>query len=229
MPDKDEPENENYDFYATVRMPHETVNRVRCKLWLPRRITDPIRMVFYPTQRQASHHFDRPNPMAVEGRIIGFGRDVVTIRATEAWVDTIPRRSLSKTRRETVFEADPINLQIILSRPRERKRHGAMKADVSYILTPSPRELTPVNVLDYMDTGAVKSRTVRKFAFALRGGRRLDFVKRYHHESRGDEDIAWRQLVALHKRSVSRTDFARVDNTLSARRLPSPGDVRVAL
>jgi hypothetical protein len=70
MSERDDPEHENYDFYATVRMPHETVKRVRCKVWLPTRMTDAIRMVFYPTQRQASHHFGRPNPMAVEGRIV---------------------------------------------------------------------------------------------------------------------------------------------------------------
>jgi hypothetical protein len=124
---------------------------------------------------------------------------------------------LSKTRHETVFEADPIDLQILRTRPREGKKRGAMNAFVNYILTPSSSELTPFNMLTYMGTGAVRSKTVRKFAFTLVGRRRLDFVKRYHHEARGDEDVAWRQLSALHNRTMARAEFGRVDgDTLAA-------------
>ena len=209
MPKKDDAEH--YNFFATIRMPNETVRRVLCRLWRPRRMTDRIRMVFYPTQRQAHHHFHEPNPFVLEGRITGLPGNTITIRATEAWVESIPYRSLGKKRRETVFEADPIDLQILETARPENKKQRRLKAYINYVLTPSPRELSPFAMLSYTGDGNVRARTVRRFSFTLTGKRRLKFVKRYHHESRDDEDVTWRELVAKEQRVMTRRDFGRVN------------------
>ncbi len=202
---------EDYNFFATVQSPGETVRRVLCRLWRPRQMSDRIRMVFYPTARQAEHHFNEPNPFSLEGRIAGESGHTVTIRATEAWVESIPTRSFGKKRRETVFEADPVDLQILeRMRPGNRKP-GRMKAYFNFVLTPSPKELSPFTMMTYMGNGAVRARTARRFSFTLKGGRRLKFVKRYHHENRDDEDVTWRELVATEQRMVTLREFGQVN------------------
>ena len=202
---------EDYNFLATVQSPGETVRRVLCRLWRPRQMTDWIRLAFYPTARQAEHHFKDPNPFSLKGRIIGESGHTVTIRATEAWVESIPTRSLGKKRRETVFLADPIDLQILVRMRPDKKTPGPMKAYINYVITPAPKELSPFTVMTYMGNGAVQARTARRFSFTLKGGRRLKFLKRYHHENRGDEDVTWHELVATEKRSVTLREFGQVD------------------
>lgn len=204
-------DTEDYNFFATVQMPNDTVKRVLCRLWRPRRMTDPIRMMFFPTQRQARYHFDRPNPFAIEGRIQGLSGNAIVVRATEAWVDAIPQRSVGKKRYETVFEADPIDLQILETARPENKTRRRVKAYINYVLTPSLSELSPFTMLSYMGDGNVKARTVRRFSFTLRRSRRLTFVKRYHHEKGADEDVTWTELVAKEQRTMSRAEFARVN------------------
>lgn len=200
---------EDYNFFATLRMPNETVRRVLCRLWRPRRMTDRIRMVFYPTERQASQI--EPSRFSVEGRITGLPGNAIKIRASEVWADSIPSRSLGKRRYETVFEADPIDLQIMEAARPGNKKEGVLKAYINYVVTPDPRELSPASMFTYMGDGAVRVRTARRFSFTLRGRRRLDFAKRYRHERRGDEEVTWSELVAKEQRTLTRAEFSRVD------------------
>jgi len=202
---------EDYNFLATIRTPHETVKRVLCRLWLPRRVTGEIRMVFYPTQRQAEHHFGQLNPFSVYGRILGFPGNATTISASEVWVNSIPTRSLSGKRRETVFEADPVDLQVFTTARPDDTKGGKQRTHIDYILTPSPRELTPSTIRTIYASGAVRVRTVRQFSITLRNQRGLKFVKRHHHEEGDEGELTWADLRASEERVTTRRLFAQVD------------------
>ncbi len=207
-------DQEDHNFYATLKTPGGELRRVLCRLWLPKRPTERVRMVFYPTQEQADALPPDLNPFSVRGRKTELPGNVTSIRASRVWADTVPSRSLSKNRMETVFEADPIDLQVFTTgREDLRRRRRKLAASITYLLAPSSHELSPFTIVKRMGTGTIHAKTVRRFAFTLRGKRRLTFKKHYHYQDRdsADETVEWRDLVATEKREMDRTTFARVD------------------
>src|SRR4029077_12045820 len=135
---------------------------------------------------------------ALRGRKVELPGNTTTIRASEVWDRGVPMRSLGKNRMETVFEADPIDLQVFTTGRPERTKKRRVTVHINYFLAHSSRELSPAKIVKHMGNGTTHAKTVRQFAFTLKGNRRLKFDKRYHYERREElqESVEWTDLVA---------------------------------
>jgi hypothetical protein len=204
---------EDNNFEATLRNDTHVFRRVVCKLWLPRRLGDPVVMRLYPRTSRRSFTEDLRPPFALAGVVRGFSPgDVTSISAKEVWTPIARTRYHSKSRSETVIEAEPIDLTIVQRRPRPKRSRSLMKVYTSYLLTRCrPLTLFASRAMPY--TGEVTMKDVEEFEFTLVGGTRLRFTEHYRYEEREDGTLTFRELVAVHEHMARPSDFARVDTT----------------
>ena len=86
----------DYDFFATIRTPNVVVKRVRCRLWLPKRLEDDPRLRFYPTEKQSALFLGGEwSPYSIRAKVERSEHQTTTIAADEVWTETVPRRSLT--------------------------------------------------------------------------------------------------------------------------------------
>ena len=202
---------EDYNFEATLRKGAHVIRGVVCKVWLPRRVADPLVMRLYPRKNWRGAIEGLRPPFAITGTIRGFGPgDVTTISATEVWTPTARTRHLGRSRSETVVEADAIDLQIVQRRPREKRTRGRMKVHTNYLLTPcSP--ISPFAIRGTSYTGEVTMEKVHEFEFTLAGGAHLRLSNHYRYEDRDDGTLTYAELVATHEHDARPGDFAQVN------------------
>lgn len=198
----------------TIRKGALVIKGVTCKLWLPKRLTDPLVMRLYPRGRGHRVLDEIRHPFAIEGKILGFARGhAMLIRANEVWAPRASNRHHGKRRVETVIEADPIDLQILARRPRGKRRSTRMSTHTNYLLTPCP-PLTPPAMVSRSYTGDVKIERIDETKFTLASGACLTFSNHYRSEDRDDGLLMWPELVATHKHNMSRDEFSRVEQEI---------------
>jgi hypothetical protein len=204
-------EEEDHNLVVTIRKDEHVIKGIACKLWLPKRVTDPLVMRLYPrgTWRQTLEGIR--HPFAIEGKIVGMGRGHVThIRADEVWAPRASTRHHGKRRFETVVEAEPIDLQILERRPRGKRRPPRITTHTNYLLTSCP-PLAPSGMQSSSYTGEVKIEHVQEAEFTLASGAHLTFSDHYRFEDRDDGMLMWPELVATHEHKVARRKFGQVD------------------
>lgn len=188
-----EQKTENYRLLMTIDGPNLRIEGVRCKIYLPETVTDPIQLQFFPTEAQ------RKNCQLFEGTVHGEIKDSsgtiqTTIQAQKVYFPTISTTHWG-FEKETLMIGKPINLQIT------RWFHGQNSVSYSttqsiFWLTPSIM-LTPHQIVKQSYTGNVTVETVQRQSFTLRNGLSLNFSNhfRYGKNTRG-ERRSFPELVA---------------------------------
>jgi hypothetical protein len=150
-------------------------------------------------------------PFAIEGAVRGFSPgDVTSISASEVWTPVARTRHHSKSRSETVVEADALDLKIIERRPREKAGRGRMKVHTNYLLTESV-PLKPLVARGTSYTGEITMEDAEEFDFTLANGTRLRFTQHYRYEEREDGLLTYPELVAVHEHEMRPANFGQVD------------------
>ena len=202
---------EDHNFVATLRKGTIVIRDVVCKVWLPRRVTDEVVMRLYPRQGWRATIGGLRPPFAIDGKVRGFSRQVVTsISATEVWTQNERTRSHGRSRSETIVDVDPIDLRVVHKQPREKATRRRMKVHTNYLLTQCP-PLAPSTVRDKSYTGEIKMEDAHEVVFTLANGVHLRFTEHYRYEDRNDGELIYPELVATHEHEVLTRDFARVD------------------
>ena len=203
---------EDHNFVATLRKGTTVIRGVVCKIWLPRRVSDEVVMRLYPSGSRRAIEELRP-PFAMRGKIRGFDpSDVTEISASEVWTPIARTRHHGRSRSETVVETDPMDLQILQKRPRE-KILRRMRVHTIYLLTRCP-PLTPFAIRTVSYTGEITMGKVHEVEFTLACGAHLRFANHFRYEDREDGTLTYPELVATHEHEVLARDFARLDERI---------------
>jgi hypothetical protein len=201
--------DEDHNLLVTVKGGGEEMQRIPCKLWLPRRVDERPIMVLYPAGPRANLLAQMPPPFSIRGRIKPRGGHELEVWANEVWSEFASTRWLSGSRHETVVEASPIDLHV-LRRPTVGKRRRRVRMQSHYHLTRCPAINTGV-MRQQSYTGEVTIRKAWTFEFTLASGAQLTFAKHYQYENRDDGTLTWPELTAKHEREIQSRDFGRVD------------------
>jgi hypothetical protein len=195
----------DYDFFATIHTPSAVVKRVRCRLWLPKKVSAEPRFEFYPTQAQAEHFLgSRLNPYAVTGKVELSRTQITTITADEVWTDSVPRRNLDRVRSETIFMGVPWDLRVYEHHHRTRRAKSSVRAVTHYLLTPSD-ELTPI-----ISTWR-RRKVLQRIVIRVAAGRRLQFVETERREQHDDAICLVRELAAKENHFIPSDRLGVVD------------------
>jgi hypothetical protein len=189
--DDDLESKETYKFNAELKWPNGSRLEVPCKLFLPIRLRDSLRLVLL---------LDDPSYRALYGTgpfelvgTIGNGSGQVKIVANEVWIGSGKQRIWGPGLSEGYLVGHPQSLRVIKGRPEtpSTKLHGTFNLTHSLLLSPfdSPRL--------HADGTIEWSRSKRK-TFHLSPDILLTFDHEHHYDIRRDprEILMWPELVA---------------------------------
>lgn len=189
------------------------IDGVRCKMYLPRKIADPILLVFHLTKDQYLV-FDKTNlwKFSIEGEY-----DVPNHK-TRFSAQNVYRASLSAT----YWSPDTIEA-LCVAEPIDLKREHFRSPDLSQ---PTPkthgrfwlsnnRLLSPGQSIGHSFTGDVNVRTIWQVEFTLENGLSLKFSNRYRHLESNEETTSWSELVAEYQLHGKAQTFLEAVNCLT--------------
>ncbi len=186
----------DYRLQATITAGSIRIESILCDLYLPKRLTDPIRLHLKLTSEQG-------NIMTgiFQFSVAGTQRNAISglpslmVQADTVYSIQLSTQHLGFEGAETLLIAEPIDLRVI--EPFERRRSSARsKVTGGFWLTPSFL-LRPAKSIRLSDTGDVRVRTVHELRFKLPGGPLLMFDTAYRHETTaGGETLTYPELVA---------------------------------
>ncbi|HEX8145563.1 MAG TPA: hypothetical protein VF591_00050 [Pyrinomonadaceae bacterium] len=189
---------ENYFLFTTIRFGDSVVERVPCKVYLPRKVADLVALHVLPNPEQ-ERLLDSMFEFSIFGEIEHPNGAVTTIRADKAYSLSGEGRRWGPELSEYVMFCEPTDLKVIHTRakttsPVSEKIYGV------FWLTPS-KVLTPGQIIGRHPSGRVSVKTGRwKHTFTLKNVLRLDFKKRYiHWENEDGDDVTSSELVAEYR------------------------------
>lgn len=186
---------EDHLFEATIKADDFQIEGVRCKLYLPPRLTDPISLIFFPTTEQARILGDKLTwRFSVYGEL-HHGPDYVTkIHAENVYSGGVSTKWVADVT-ESSLTAEPVDLWVDVIRPFDSPEIKG-KIQGSFWLTPN-KLLSPAQTVSTSYTGDVKVKTLRKIKFILPGGMQVGFTNRYRFQKNENGDrISFHELVA---------------------------------
>ena len=171
------------------------VSGVLCGIFLPERLTDPIKLHFQPTPKQAHLvNFTRLVADAYElsfTAISNIGGRRIRFSAERVWCSSVGSGHHDGISFVTDFTGTPTDFDII--------HFGFMRgspAGGTFFLTPNVLINTAM-IVSPSYTGTVKVRRICQPRFSLRNGVRLVFTKHFRYRDGGPgETISFRELVA---------------------------------
>ena len=189
------------------------LERVRSKIYLPRKIADSISFAF---------HLDREQYQAFEQsklRIFSIeGEHNIADLRTRFSADKVYVVNLSATHwsgeiTDAVCVAEPLTLKKEHFRSRDESQ-PTPKTYTRFWLTPN-RLITPAQSISRSYTGDVQITTVWKLEFVLENGLPLTFTNRYCYSDAGeDETVSWSELVAEYELEGTAQSFEEGYNVL---------------
>jgi hypothetical protein len=186
---------EDHLFEATIKTDDFQLDGVRCKLYLPVKLADPISLVFSPTVEQARILSDKLNWKFSFYGELNHGPDYITqVYAEKVYTHGLSTKWVADVS-ESVLTAEPVDLQVDVLRPLDspdlkEKIHGRFR------LTPNEL-LTPAQTVLRSDTGNVSVETLRNIKFVLPNAIQLSFMNRYRFQKgEGGDTVSFHELVA---------------------------------
>ncbi len=203
---------ENYHLYVTLKNGDAVVERVSCKVYLPKRFSDPFFLQFCPSNDQVDIINEAILPIySLQGEIKDLSGSISTkIQADEVWSTTgiASRYWGSELIEVSPLTSKPLNLEVInfLSpRDSENKSHGR------FWITPN-NLLAPAGSIMRSYTGAVEVKTVWQQEFTLCNGVHLEFKNRYLYEELGDSEfLTFTELVGEFEIGDEAVNSARIN------------------
>ncbi len=188
----------DYTLPVDVSIPSRSsplISGVTCKVFLPKRVADPITLQFLPREDQASYLGAIPN-CSVAGTISGASGNLQTSIQADDVVLQCRTKSWSSGLSETICEGKPARLRILTNLPASKPESSSSKRIGHFWLTPSGL-LRPRKDVEPSLKGNVKVRNVQIHRFALPDGIRLVFDTQFRYERNDSgELITFEELVA---------------------------------
>jgi len=193
-----EDKKENYQLFVTIETGKIRQEKVRCKIYLPERLTEPISLYFFPTEDQVPnlrHVFE----FSMRGEIENLSGALDTrIQAQKVYSVRLSSTDWGPEITEHLLIGKPADLQVIhfLSRDASNSSH---KQTGDFWLTPSIL-LRPAQWISKSWTGDVRVETVRQFNFSLANGLPLIFDNCFRYSRNKDGDtVTFTELVARYE------------------------------
>ena len=171
------------------------VSGILCGIFLPERLTDPIKFQFQPTPAQANRvNFTRVATNAFELAFTAttrFGGKATKFSAQRVWCTSVASGHHSGIQFVSDFTGEPSDLTIT--------HRGLMKGSRprgTFSLTPC-KLINTAMIVTSSYTGAVRVRHISKPRFSLGNGSRLVFTKHFRHlKSQSGGTISLSELAA---------------------------------
>lgn len=192
---------ENYRLLMTIQTPHHRIEGIRCKVYLPEKVTAPIQLQFFPTEAQRNQCFFFEG--AVQGEIKDPSGVVWTcIEAEKVYCPKVSTRSWG-FEEETLMIGRPRNLKIThWFHNQDAESRPAMTG--GFWLTPSVM-LEPAQIIEESYTGNVTVRNLQKREFRLNNGLLLSFSNHFRYDkNEHGETISFPELVAEFEQTALR-------------------------
>lgn len=189
---------ENYFLYTTVRFGDSVVERVPCKVYLPRKVADPIALYLLPNNEQ-ERLLESMFEFSILGEIEHPNGAITTIRADKVYSMSGEGSQWGPDLSEYKMFCEPTDLKVIHTQTRATSPFSEEIYGVFW-LTPS-KVLTPGQMIGRHPSGKVSVKTGRwKHTFTLKNGLRLAFKKRYiHWKNEEGDDVTASELAAEYK------------------------------
>ncbi len=181
--------------FSTITTNNIRVEDVLCKVYLPAKLTDPISLLFSPTDEQMKL-LDNVFEFSVRGDVKGFSGEVETsILADKVYMQNSSTKYWGIEITDNMIAATPEDLKLTKHRRRKREK-SAEKIEGSFWLTPSVM-LSPQKSIKQSYKGDVNIETVTQCKFTLVNGLSLAFDNHYKFMENEDGDtVAHADLVA---------------------------------
>jgi hypothetical protein len=188
---------EDHKLKVSIKHDNRVTHDILCEVYLPKRLTEPIELVFRPTPQQ-SIDLDWPFEFSIYGETRDLlGEPRTLIKADKVYYKHGSTKHWGHEISESVIIAEPIDLRIthyLGSDKKEEKEKNTTKG--TFWLTPNIM-LTPVKSLIRSLTGEVAVNHIRNFAFTLENGIKLKFSHHYRFlQSDNGDMISFPELVA---------------------------------
>ncbi|MGA2517226.1 MAG: hypothetical protein ABSG44_11830 [Thermodesulfobacteriota bacterium] len=211
---------EDYQLFVTLENDKIREGKVRCKVYLPKKLTDPIALHFFPTENQVPH-LRNVFEFSLQGDIESLSGVLDTsIQAQKVYSTGFSSTAWGPEITEHLLTAEPADLQVIhfLSPDASNFTH---KQTGSFWLTPSIL-LRPAKWISKSRTGDVRVETVRQFNFALTNGLRLIFDDSFRYSVNDEGDtVTFTELIARYEvgeidniREIARKTLTFLDDFL---------------
>jgi hypothetical protein len=204
---------EDFRLYTTVGVNGVDVDRVLCKVYLPVKHTDSIKLRFYPTEEQAGQmHYWK---FSVRGVVKGHSGGVVArIRAEKVYQERQETKLWSEDLSETITFAEASDFEVTRFWAAKPKPDSDSEIEGKFWLTPSTL-LRPARAFKNYPDGRVEVSTPRQFAFTLPSGTSLTFDHHYHRrENEQGETITFEELVAIFNLQGNVGDGKKIEELL---------------
>ncbi len=207
-------ENRNEDYVVNVAIrrhakdaPHEplVLESVRCKVYLPERVTDPISLVF---------QLDSEQYRILEGATLWRFSIEGKENHGPGYRTRISAKNVYHVNWTATYSSSELVEAILIAELVDLKRERFWLRDTSvesvqthgrYWLTPN-RMLFPEQSVIPSHTGEVKVKTLWKVSVTIEGVR-LTFAKRYRYRDTDGETASWSELVAEYELSGKAQTF----------------------
>jgi hypothetical protein len=189
---------EDFRLYATVGVEGFDVERVLCKVYLPVKHTDRIKLHFYPTKEQAEQM--RYWKFSVRGEVIGHSGEVsARLYARKAYQQRQDTKLWSGNLIETVAFAEASDFEVTRLLAGQPKPDSESEVEGKFWLTPSTL-LRPARAFRHYPNGRVEVETPWQFAFTFPNDCSLTFDHHYRkRKNERGETVTFEELVAEFK------------------------------
>jgi hypothetical protein len=190
-----------------------TVKGVVCGIFLPKRQTDPIKLQFQPTAKQANHLYftllRAGLPELAFSATTRHGGRRIRFSAERVWCTSISTGHQYEIPYVTDFTGTPSDFHIEHSGVKELERGRG-----TLFLTPNELVNTAM-IIRPSYTGNVRARRVVQPRFSLQSGVRLTFAKHFSYkEGERDETISFPELAAEFRFTRKPSDMFAVSRDL---------------
>jgi len=168
-----EDKKETYQLFVTIETGKIREEKVRCKVYLPERLIDPIVLHFFPTEDQVPN-LRNVFEFSIRGEIENFSGAVATsIEAEKVYSIKLSSAHWGPEITENILIGEPTDLKVMHFLSHDVS-DSSQKITGRFWLTPSML-LRPAQGISQSWTGEVKVETVRQFNFTLANGLTLIF------------------------------------------------------
>lgn len=174
-----------------------TIGDVLCEVYLPKRLKDPVELIFRPTSQQ-SRQLGWPFEFSIYGEIKGrSGKLRTIIQASKVYYKYGSTKRWDREISESILIGEPTDLKITnFLRFDEKAEKEKTTTKSIFWITPSLM-LTPAKSLSYSFTGEVVVNNIWNFEFTLENGTQLKFDHHYRYLKNNDgEMVSFPELVA---------------------------------
>lgn len=189
--------DKDHKLKVSITYGDHTTEDVLCEVYLPKRVIEPVELIFRPTFEQ-SKQLGWPFEFSIYGEIKDFSGDLdIIIKANKVYYKHGTTEHWGHGLSESILIGEPIDLIImrfLSSDGKSEKEKTSIKG--TFWLTPNIM-LSPTKILSRDFTGKTTVDNIHNFEFALENGYSLKFDHHYRYlENDAGDTVFFPELVA---------------------------------